>query len=54
MVTLVAQSKKDREIAEILSLGAKTVEKYRVSLMRKMGFSSVFELVAYALDNGLI
>ena len=54
MLKLVAEGKKNREIAEILSLSAKTVEKHRASLMRKMGFSSSSELVTYALDNGLI
>jgi two-component system, NarL family, response regulator NreC len=54
MLKLVAEGKKNREIATLLSLSAKTVEKHRANLMRKMGFGSVSELVAYALDNGLI
>jgi DNA-binding NarL/FixJ family response regulator len=54
MLKLVAEGKKNREIAALLSLSAKTVEKHRASLMRKMGFGNVSELVAYAVDNGLI
>jgi DNA-binding NarL/FixJ family response regulator len=54
MLKLVAEGKKNREIAELLSLSAKTIEKHRANLMRKMGFSNVSELVAYALDRGLI
>lgn len=54
MLKLVAQGKKNREIAELLSLSTKTVEKHRASVMQKMGFSNVSELVAYAVDNGLI
>ena len=54
MLKLVAQGKKNREIAELLSLSPKTVEKHRASLMQKMGFSNVSALVAYAVDNGLI
>ena len=54
MLKLVAEGKKNREIAELLSLSVKTVEKHRASLVRKMGFASVSELVAYALDKGLI
>jgi len=54
MLKLVAEGKKNREIAALLSLSAKTVEKHRASLMRKMGFGTVSDLVAYALDNGLI
>ena len=54
MLKLVAQGKKNREIAALLSLSPKTVEKHRASLMQKMGFSNVSALVAYAVDNGLI
>lgn len=54
MLKLVAEGKKNREIAALLSLSAKTVEKHRANLMRKMGFGNVSELVAYALDNRLI
>ena len=54
MLKLVAQGKKNREIAELLSLSPKTVEKHRASLMQKMGFSNVSALVAYAVDSGLI
>ena len=54
MLKLVAEGKKNREIAALLNLSAKTVEKHRANLMRKMGFGNASELVAYALDNGLI
>ena len=54
MLKLVAEGKKNREIAALLSLSPKTVEKHRANLMRKMGFANVSELVTYALDNGLI
>lgn len=54
MLKLVAEGRKNREIAALLNLSAKTVEKHRANLMRKMGFGNVSELVAYALDNGLI
>ena len=54
MLKLVAEGKKNREIAQLLSLSPKTVEKHRASLMRKMGFATVPELVAYALANALV
>lgn len=54
ILKLVAEGKKNREIAELLSLSPKTVEKHRASLVRKMGFATVSDLVAYALENGLI
>ncbi len=54
MLKLVAEGKKNREIAALLNLSTKTVEKHRANLMRKMGFGNASELVAYALDNGLI
>lgn len=54
MLKLVAEGKKNREMAELLSLSPKTVEKHRASAMRKMGFAGVSELIAYALEHGLI
>jgi DNA-binding NarL/FixJ family response regulator len=54
ILKLVAEGNKNREIAELLFLSPKTVEKHRANLMQKMGFANASELVAYALDKGLI
>jgi len=50
----VAEGYKNREIAEYLSISAKTVEKHRANLMKKLGLRSAAELTAYAIDKGLV
>ena len=45
---------RNREIAEVLSLSIKTVEKHRAGMMRKLGMTNPSELVNYALETGLI
>lgn len=54
VVKLVAESYKNREIAEHLSLSIKTVEKHRANIMRKLDLHSASELTAYAIENGLV
>jgi len=54
VVKLVAEGCKNREIAESLSLGIKTVEKHRANVMRKLNLRSAADLTAYAIENGLV
>ncbi len=54
VLTLVAQGRKSREIADQLCISEKTVEKHRSSLMRKLDRRSVPALTAYAIDKGLV
>jgi DNA-binding NarL/FixJ family response regulator len=42
------------DIAEELHLSAKTVSTHKFRLMRKLGLTSVSELVRYAVRNGII
>ncbi len=51
---LVAEGYKNREIASLLCISAKTVEKHRANLMHKLGLRSVTALIALALERGLI
>jgi DNA-binding NarL/FixJ family response regulator len=50
---LIADGHKNREMAEILSLSPKTIEKHRANLMRKLGLRTAASLTAYAIQNGL-
>ena len=50
---LVAEGKTSKEIAEILSLSAKTVNTYRYRIMEKLGISDIPSLVRFAIQNGL-
>lgn len=51
---LIAQGGTNRSAALVLNLSAKTVEKHRANLMRKLRLNSSVELALMALDLGLI
>ena len=51
---LVAEGYRSRQIAELLCLSIKTVEKHRASLMRKLGCHSPSALTRYAIEKGLV
>ena len=51
---LAAQGHTGAEIAERLSIGARTVESYRANLMRKLGLRTQTDLIRYALRRGII
>jgi two-component system, NarL family, response regulator NreC len=50
----IAQGRRTREIAHELSLSHKTIEKYRSSLMRKLGLKTATAVAAYAIANGYV
>jgi DNA-binding NarL/FixJ family response regulator len=54
VLQLAAEGKTNREIAGILSISIKTVEKHRSSMMRKLGLRSLSDLIRYAIGKGLI
>lgn len=53
-LNMIIAGKTSREIADIMSVSPKTVDKHRTSLMKKLDTHSVAELIAYALREGLI
>ena len=54
VMQMMASGKTLAEIAETLSLSAKTVSTYRTRLLEKMNFKSNAEIIRYAIENGLI
>jgi two-component system response regulator NreC len=54
ILQLTAHGYTNKQIAEDLSLSLKTVESYKVRIMRKMGFRSRAELVRFAVKQGLL
>lgn len=54
VLSLIAMGYQNSGIGERLSISPRTVEKHRASLMEKVGVSSLAELIAYALREGLI
>jgi len=49
---LIAAGHRTREIAQLLSLSHKTIEKHRTSLMRKLGLRNASAVAAYAIAHG--
>ena len=54
VLKLIAEGRKNKEIAEILVISAKTVAKHRANLMNKLDLHSASALTAYAVDRGLL
>lgn len=54
ILNMVVAGKTNKEIAIVLSISPKTVDKHRTSLMAKLQVHSVAQLMARALKDGLI
>jgi DNA-binding NarL/FixJ family response regulator len=52
IIALVARGYRTREMAQLLSLSHKTVDKHRTNLMRKLGLRSAAAVAAYAITHG--
>jgi DNA-binding NarL/FixJ family response regulator len=54
IVQLVAESKSNKEVSNLLHVSVKTVESHRAHIMEKLGIHSVTELVRYAIRNNIV
>jgi len=54
VLKLIAEGHKNREIADLLFISAKTVEKHRSNLMGKLKLHNVAAITAYAIEKGLV
>lgn len=54
VLKLVAEGYKNRQIAEMLHISVKTVEKHRANIMKKLDLHSASELTAYAIEKKLV
>jgi DNA-binding NarL/FixJ family response regulator len=54
VLRMLAEGRRTQEIAELLGLGAKSVETYRRRLMEKLGIDNVPGLVRFAIRAGVI
>lgn len=54
ILNLIVAGRTNKEMAEILGISAKTVDRHRTSMMQKLGVHSVAQLIALALREGLI
>jgi DNA-binding CsgD family transcriptional regulator/tetratricopeptide (TPR) repeat protein len=51
---LIAQGKSNREIADVMVVGVRTVETYVTRILNKLGFDSRVQIATWAVEKGLI
>lgn len=54
VLKLIAEGHKNKEIADLLFISPKTVEKHRYNLMQKLKLHNVAAITAYAIEKGLV
>ena len=54
VLVLIAEEHSNKEIAEKLGLGVRTVETHRERIMRKLGARSAVDLTKFAVAHGLV
>jgi DNA-binding NarL/FixJ family response regulator len=52
-VKLIAEGHTSREIAELLVISEKTVERHRANVLEKLGMRDRVDLTRYAIRHGL-
>jgi DNA-binding CsgD family transcriptional regulator len=51
---LIAHGKSNREIAEAMTVGVKTVETYVTRILNKLGFDSRVQIATWAIEKGIV
>lgn len=54
VIQLLAEGRSNKAVSALLGISVKTVETHRAAIMKKLGISSVAELVRYAVRNKVI
>lgn len=54
ILKLIAQEKTNQDIAETLNLSKRTIDKYRLDLLTKVGAKNTAGLVTYAIKKGIV
>src|SRR5208337_3474869 len=54
VLVLIAEGKSNKEIADQLGIGIRTIETHRERIMRRLNIHSVAGLTKYAIASGLI
>lgn len=54
IVKLIAEAHSSKEIAELLVISPKTVERHRANILEKLGMKDRVELTRYAIRRGLV
>jgi DNA-binding NarL/FixJ family response regulator len=54
VIQLLAEGRSNKAVSALLGISVKTVETHRAAIMKKLGISSIVELVRYAIRNKVI
>jgi non-specific serine/threonine protein kinase len=54
VAALIAQGRSNREIAEAMVIGVRTVETYVTRILNKLGFDSRVQIATWAVEKGLV
>lgn len=54
VIQLLAEGRSNKAVSSLLGISVKTVETHRAAIMKKLGISSIVELVRYAIRNKVI
>jgi two-component system nitrate/nitrite response regulator NarL len=54
VLVLIAEGKSNKEVADQLGIGVRTIETHRERIMRRLNIHSVAGLTKYAIANGLV
>jgi len=54
VMKLIAESYRNKDVAEYLSISLKTVEKHRSNMMKKLDLHNASSITSYAIKNGLV
>jgi two-component system response regulator NreC len=54
VLKLIAEGHKNKEIADVLFVSPKTVEKHRYNLMQKLKLRNAADITTYAIEKGLV
>lgn len=54
VIQLLAEGRSNKAVSALLGISVKTVETHRAAIMKKLGISSIAEMVRYAIRNKVI
>jgi DNA-binding NarL/FixJ family response regulator len=54
VMRLLARGMTNKDAANLLRISVRTVESHRINMSRKLGFTSIVDLVRYAIRNGIV